>query len=56
MFSRDASAYDLRRPFRIETQRDASRGGGGWELNASIVYGEGVYRAAFGVQMIGTSS
>lgn len=56
MFARDANAYDLRRPFRIETQRDASRGGGGWELNASIIYGEGVYRATFGVQMIGTSS
>lgn len=55
MFHPDSIAFDLRRPFKIETQRDASRGGGGWELNASIVYAEGVYRARFGVQMIGTS-
>lgn len=56
MFHMDAMVYDQRRPFRIETQRDASRGGGGWELNATIVYGEGVYRPTFGVQMIGTSA
>lgn len=56
MFAADAMAYDLRRAFKIETQRDASRGGGGWELNATIIYAKGVYRAAFGVQMIGTSS
>lgn len=56
MFATDAMAYDLRRAFRIETQRDASRGGGGWELNASMVYAEGVYRPTFGCQMIGTSS
>lgn len=55
MFATDALAYDLRRAFKIETQRDASRGGGGWELNASIIYAEGVYRAAFGCQLIGTS-
>lgn len=56
MFHMDANVYDERRPFRIETQRDASRGGGGWELNATIVYGEGLYRPTFGVQMIGTSA
>jgi hypothetical protein len=56
MFHPDAIAYDERRPFRIETQRDASRGGGGWELNATIIYGAGIYRPTFGVQMIGTSS
>lgn len=55
MFNSDALAYDIRRAFRIETQRDASRGGGGWELNASIIYGVSTYRPAFGVQMIGTS-
>ena len=55
MFHPDANVYDERRPFKIETQRDASRGGGGWELNATIIYGEGVYRPTFGVQMIGTS-
>lgn len=56
MFSSDAIAYDLRRAFKIETQRDASRGGGGWELNATMVFGAGVYRPTWGVQMIGTSS
>lgn len=56
MFHPDAIVYDERRPFRIETQRDASRGGGGWELNASLIYGAGIYRPTFGVEMIGTSS
>jgi hypothetical protein len=56
MFARDAMAFDLRRPFGIEVQRDASRGGGGFELNATIVYAEGVYRPTFGVQLIGTSA
>lgn len=56
MFSADAMGYDLRRAFKIETQRDASRGGGGWELNATMVFGAGVYRPTFGVEMIGTSS
>lgn len=56
MFSQDAAGYDLRKAFGIERQRDASRGGGGWELNATIWYGAGVYRATLGCQMIGTSS
>jgi hypothetical protein len=56
MFSADAMGFDLRRAFKIETQRDASRGGGGWELNATMVFGAGVYRPTFGVEMIGTSS
>lgn len=55
MFSQDAIAFDNRRPFRIEPQRDASRGGGGWELNATMVYGYGVWRPTYGVTMIGTS-
>ncbi len=55
MFHQDAIAYDERRPFGIEPQRDASRGGGGWELNATIVYGAGIYRPTFGAQLIGTS-
>jgi len=49
MFSRDALALDYRRGLRIEPQRDASRGGGGWELNATMVYAHGVWRPAFGV-------
>lgn len=56
MFAREAIALDLRRPFKIEEQRDASRGGGGYELNATMQYAYGVYRPTFGVQMIGTSS
>jgi hypothetical protein len=56
MFSREAQAYDLRRALRIEDQRDASRGGGGYELNATMIYAEGVYRPTFGVQLIGTST
>lgn len=55
MFHQDAMAFDLRKPFGIEYQRDASRGGGGWELNASAWFGTGVFRPTFGVQMIGTS-
>ena len=55
MFSRDAIGFDLRQPFRIEPQRDASRGGGGWELNATIEYAYGVYRPTFGCQLIGTA-
>lgn len=52
MFSRDALALDIRRALRIEPQRDASRGGGGYELNATMVYAHGVWRPAFGVQGI----
>lgn len=47
IFSRAALALDIRRPFRIEPERDASRRG--IELNASMVYGAGVYRPTFGV-------
>src|SRR5574343_45550 len=50
MFSRPALALDVRRPLRIEPERDASRRG--WELNASCVYAHGVWRPAFGVKMI----
>jgi len=56
MFSRDALALDIRRALRLEPQRDASRGGGGWELNATMDFAYGIWRTTFGVQMIGTSS
>jgi hypothetical protein len=56
MFSRDALALDVRRAFRIEPQRDASRGGGGWELIATMDFAYGVWRSTFGVQMIGTTT
>lgn len=47
IFSRAAIGLDIRRPFRIEPERDASRRG--VELNASMIYGAGVYRPTFGV-------
>lgn len=53
MFSRDAIGYDLRRAFRLEPERDASRRG--YELNASMLYAAGVWRPKFGVKIIGTS-
>ena len=56
LFASEAIGYDVRKAFGIEPQRDASRSGGGWELNATMWYGAGVYRAKFGVEMIGTSA
>lgn len=56
MFGRDAIIYDERRAFKIETQRNASRGGGGYELNATIIYGAAVNRPLCGVQLLGTTS
>ena len=56
MFSREAIALDIRRAPRIEMQRDASLGGGAWELNFSSVFAYAVYRPTFGVYMIGTTS
>lgn len=56
IFSREAIGFDLRRALRIEAQRDASRGGGGYELNMTCVYGHGVWRPTFGVKMVGTST
>jgi len=56
MFAKEALAFDLRRALRIEPQRDASRGGGGWELNATMIYAQGVYRPQYGVRLVGTST
>lgn len=50
MFSRQAVAFDMRRSPRLEAERDASRRG--TELNLSAVYGYGVWRPLFGVQMV----
>ena len=47
MFSPIAMALDMRRPFRVEPERDASRRG--LELNASSVYAYGVWRPQYGV-------
>jgi hypothetical protein len=55
VFARPALGYDQRAPFRVEPQRDASKGGGGWELNATMDYAHGVWRPKFGVQIIATS-
>jgi hypothetical protein len=55
LFNPEAMAFDVRKPFGIEVQRDASRGGGGYELNATMWAGAGVYRPTFGCEMIGTS-
>lgn len=57
MFARPAIALDMRQPFTINPQWDASySGNGAWELNASMEYAYGVYRPTYGVQLIGTSS
>jgi hypothetical protein len=54
VFTREALAYDERLPFNIRPERDESRGGGGFELNATMEYGHGVWRPAFGVTLLGT--
>lgn len=56
IFSREAIAFDLRRGMRIEAQRDASRGGGGYELNMTAIYAAGFWRPTFGVTVISTST
>lgn len=53
IFQRDAIAYDIRRPIRIEPERDASRRG--WELNMSSLYAKGVWRPTFGVALLGAA-
>jgi hypothetical protein len=50
IFARPAIAYDVRRPIRVEPERDASRRG--YELNMSAVYAHGVWRPTYGVQML----
>ena len=57
MFARPAMALDIRQPFAIAPQWNASySGNGAWELNASMEFACGVYRPTYGVQMIGTSA
>lgn len=50
IFSANAIALDMRRPFRLEPERDASRRG--IELNASSVFGYGVWRPQYGVVIL----
>jgi hypothetical protein len=47
VFNRNALGFDLRKPFTMEPERDASLRA--WELNASIGYAHGVIRDEFGV-------
>ncbi len=56
MYAMSALAYDERRAFQIAAQRDESRGGGGWELNASLVYAHGTWATDRGVQIISDAS
>ena len=56
MFGREAIELVIARALRIEQQRDGSRGGGGWEANATMQYGYGAKRPTYGVQLIGTSA
>ena len=57
MFVPDALALDMRQPFTINPQWDASWAGvGAWELNASMVYGFGAYRPTYGVKIIGNAT
>ena len=56
MFAKPAIALDMRQPFTINPQWDASySGSGAWELNASMEYGFGVYHPTYGVKLVGTS-
>lgn len=50
VFNPDAIIFDLRRPFRIEPQRDASLRA--WELNATMIYGAGIWRSNYGVKVV----
>jgi hypothetical protein len=50
MFSSNAMALDMRRPFRMEPERDASRRG--IELNVSSIYAYGVWRPQYGVVLL----
>ena len=54
LFQRDAIALDMRVPFTIEPERDASRRG--WELNASMTYGHGVWRPEYGIALLGDAT
>ena len=49
IFSRPALMLDTRRAMRLETERDASLGGGATELNMTAVYAVGVVRQTFGI-------
>lgn len=54
LFNAQAFVQDVRRGFKIEPQRDASRGGGGYELNATFGWGKAIWRDTFGIKLLGT--
>jgi hypothetical protein len=54
MYNPIALAYDVRQPFRVEPQRDASRRG--WEWNFNTDYATGVWVPARGIQLIGDAA
>lgn len=56
MFNREALALDMRLAPRLEYQRDASFGGGAWELNIVADYGTGIRRGGYGVTVLGATS
>jgi hypothetical protein len=57
MFGKSALALDIRQPFAIAPQWNASySGNGAWEVNGSMMYAYGVYHPKHGAQLIGTSA
>jgi hypothetical protein len=54
MYNPIALAYDVRQPFRVEPQRDASRRGMEWNFNTD--YATGVWVPARGIQLIGDAA
>lgn len=54
MYAPEAIALDMRLPFTIEPERDASRQA--WELNANMWYGHTAWNPERGVQLIGDAS
>jgi len=53
-YNRMAMAYDERKGFYIEPERDGSRES--WELNYGLWYATGVWRPAFGIKLIGDAA
>lgn len=54
LFNRGALALDIRRPMRIELERDASKRA--TEVNATMIYAHGLRRAAWGIALLSDAS
>lgn len=54
VFRQEALALDVRRPYRLEPERDASKRA--WELNATMGYGYGTLRSSYGVYIVSDAS